>query len=215
MNRTPEQKFILLFEALKRSLLVIHRLHQRLNDTLLELEPLIKAGADVAERAADPMIDSISLVDFLHRFGALADALPLVTKRSTEMKRLQGALVEVEIARNYLQHIRGDLSTNAGVTYPVLGSVLWSRSGSSYALQFSQAIEATLLTRHHFSKLGFPTRLQFRCKETVVDFDKAIEVANETYDWIKSQMTSNEPLFFDLKWGNTLVFKVAPSEPPQ
>ena len=144
MIRTPEQKYALLFEALKRSLLVIHRLRRRLSTSLGEVEALLRKRTTFEEQAADALVDAISLIDFLHRYGALADALPLVPKRAKPLAKLRTTLVDVEVARNYLQHIRGDLSTNAGISYPVLGAVMWSTGPDAYNLQFSQAIEANL-----------------------------------------------------------------------
>ena len=146
-RRTPEQKYMLLFEALKRSLLILHRVRGRLSKNLRRVEERHHQGLNFEEQAADALIDAISLVDFLHRYGALVDALPLISKRDPAMAKLRAALSDVEAARNYLQHIRGDLVTDAGITYPVLGSVMWSSGIDSYALQFSQTTEANIQVR--------------------------------------------------------------------
>ena len=215
MNRTPEQKFGLLFEAMKRSLMVVDRLHTRLWHCLEhQIEPAIHKGEDVGSRAVDPMIDSISLIDFLHRFTTLADALPMIRKRAPEMQRLAQAMLDVEAARHYLQHTRGDLSTNLGISYPILGAILWSRLGNSYAMQFSQAAEETVVVRHHVARVGVhPPKMLFRCKEILVDLDLAISNSKEAYAWIAAQIESSDPDFTKLVWGSTLIGKVVQNPP--
>ena len=216
MIRTPEQKYALLFEALKRSLLVIHRLRRRLSTSLGEVEALLRKRTTFEEQAADALVDAISLIDFLHRYGALADALPLVPKRAKPLAKLRTTLVDVEVARNYLQHIRGDLSTNAGISYPVLGAVMWSTGPDAYNLQFSQAIEANLQAVFEVDRrgpLGPQSRLRFRCKDTIVKLDDAIAEVDNSYAWINDQVKSDDPAFSELKWGETLVLFLQGSQP--
>ena len=117
MSRTPEQKFCLLFEAVKRSLLAAQTLQQRMADDLAALERDILAGAEINERAASPLLSGVSFVDFAHRFGCLVDSLPLIKKNTPELRKLKAVLAPVELARNHLQHLRGkdELSTNEEV----------------------------------------------------------------------------------------------------
>ena len=114
----------------------------------------------------------------------------------------------MEAARNYLQHIRGDLVTDAGITYPVLGSVMWSSGIDSYALQFSQATEANIQVRIELDRRGPPgpqSKLKFSCKNRVAEIDSAIAQADATYRWINERVTCNDPSFVELKWGDTLL----------
>jgi hypothetical protein len=135
--RRPEEKFVLLFEAAKRSLLATERLFQRLTRDLAELQPELEGGIKIGEKAVSPLLSAVAFVDFAHRFGTIVDSLPLLTKRAPELRKLQVALSPVETARNHLQHLRGDLSSNADIDYPLLGSLSWTCGDAVYVLAFA------------------------------------------------------------------------------
>src|SRR5580698_5383766 len=136
MNPTPEEKFSLLFEALRRSLLAAQVLQKRLADDLASLESDMLAKLEINERAVSPLLSAVSFVDFAHRFGSLVEALPLLKKKQPELRQLKAALVQIEVARNHLQHLRGDLSQNQEVTFAVLGSLAWTNGDHAFTIAF-------------------------------------------------------------------------------
>jgi hypothetical protein len=206
MKRSPQEKFSLLFEAAKRSLLIANTLHERVLTSLSTLEDDITREVDVGARAAPPFMDAISLIDFCHRFGALFDALPLINKKELVPRKLQSHLASVEVARNYLQHIRGDLTTNAGITYPILGALLWSKGRRTFTLQFSQSYETEAVTMpFDMQERRWTSGLQYRAKETYVDLSAAVAAMNTAYQWLTSQIQTDDRSVVDLAWGKTVA----------
>jgi hypothetical protein len=212
MKRSPQEKFTLLFEAAKRSLLIADTLHARLLSSLADLEDDISKEVDVGARAALPFMDAISLVDFCHRFGALFDALPLINKKELIPRKLQSHLASVEVARNYLQHIRGDLTTNAGIKYPILGALLWSKGRRTFTIQFSQSYETEVVTvPFDMQERRWASGVQYRAKETYVDLSAAVAAMHASFQWLTSQIQTDDQSVVELSWGKTVAVSAAVS----
>lgn len=207
MKRSPQEKYVLLFEAMKRSLLAADHLFSRLDSELSALEAHIDGQQDLKEQAILPLLTSISFIDFAHRFRFIADALTLINKKAQEMRDLTNTLAEVEKARNYLQHMRGDLSVNDEIKYPLLGSILWARGAKSYTVVLSQPTSANAysLVYDRFNQC-WVSQYQYKVKDATVDVEIVLAKMKETYDWIAKAIEFSDPEFSELKWGATYAY---------
>lgn len=207
MNRSPNQKFLLLFEAAKRCLLASDLLLARLDSSLAALELDIDASVDIADRAALPLLDAVAFVDFAHRFGSIVEALPLVSKKAPEIRELHLALRAVVKARNYLQHLRGDLSSNNEVRYPILGVLSWSRNGACYTMHFGQSSETESYSMaFDLQEKRWAAKYQFSIQSYTMDLDAIVKKMHETYSWFLTVVTASDPAVLQLKWGQTQSF---------
>lgn len=204
MNRTPQEKFVLLFETVKRSLLAADFLLRRISEELRVLEADIDQQIDVEDRAIPPLLSAVAFIDFAHRFGSVADALPLVKKDAPEMRRLENALEQVERARNHLQHMRGDLSSNAEIDYPLLGSLSWSNGARGYTISLSQPTRVDVFSLvYDLYNQTWVAQHQYTVKDSTIDLDLILNEMRSTYDWIISKIQFSEPDFAELRWGKT------------
>ena len=207
MNRSSDQKFSLLFEAAKRCLLASDLLLARLDSSLAALEPDIDASVDIAERAALPLLDAVALVDFAHRFGSIVDALPLISKKALPIRELHLALRVVVNARNYLQHLRGDLSSNNEIRYPILGVLSWSRNDACYTVHFGQSSETDFYSMaFDLQNSRWTAKYQFTIKSYVMDLEAIVKAMNETYSWFVTIVNASDPALLQLNWGQTQSF---------
>jgi hypothetical protein len=201
--RAPAEKFPLVFEAAKRSLLVYERLRVRLMADLHSIEPMILARQSVTEKAADVLISAVAMVDFAYRYGQLVDALPLVNKKESAIRRLTGALGPVERARHHLQHMRGDLMTATAIEYPILGSIAWGAARQSFLLSFSHpgATQPGLIWDREEEK--FVSCLEYTVKDAFIDFDAVYFAMKDAFDWLAALIDSPAPLA-EYAWGEAL-----------
>jgi hypothetical protein len=168
MTRSPQDKFALLFETARRSLLATDLILSRLKEELSALEPEIQSGVDIQGKAASPLLAAVALIDFSHRFGSVVDALPLINKKTIELRLLREALESVEIARNHLQHMRGDLSASSVVDYPLLGAISWANGNSGYTICMSQPQTTDILSlAYDTHNMCWATSLQYTVNRPV------------------------------------------------
>jgi hypothetical protein len=207
MSRTPEQKFVLLFEAVKRSLLSAEILHQRLATDLAALESDLNGGVEIGERAVSPLLSAVSFVDFAHRFASLVDSLPLIKKSAPELRQLKAVIAPVEIARNHLQHMRGDLSSNEEIKYPILGSLAWTTGNAAFTIAFTQPtdLEHFSIAYNSFNN-RWTAKHRFSVKDAWVDLDPILAEMHRVFAWITGKVQFNDPEFGQLKWGATQAF---------
>lgn len=204
MYRTPQEKFILLFEAAKRSLLAAEMLLQRLAAEVAGLSKDIDQSVDIQDRAVQPLLSAVAFIDFAHRFGSVVDSLPLISKKAPALRKLRTALRPVEAARNHLQHMRGDLSSNANIDYPILGSLSWAHESSSYTIFLSQPTKAdTFSIAYDIQSQCWAARHQYTVKNATIDLDAVLAEMRNMYDWIVQAITFSDPSFAELKWGKT------------
>jgi hypothetical protein len=204
-NRTPVEKFILLFEAAKRSLLAAEELLKRLTADLSALEQDIVGQVQLDERAIGPLLSAVAFVDFAHRFGSIVDALPLVSKSAPELRQLRGTLRSIEDARNHLQHMRGDLSSNEAILYPILGALSWSNGDNSYTVYMSQPAQtAACSIVYDTQNRCWVCQHEYRLKDAAIDLDKVLAEMRNAYRFVSKSISDRE--FASLRWGKTIAF---------
>ncbi|MEQ1767391.1 MAG: hypothetical protein ABL859_08185 [Methylotenera sp.] len=211
MKRSPSEKYALLFEAARRSLYACDLAYKRLLIDLSSLEPRIDAETELGQDGIPPLLTAAGFIDFAHRFGSIVDALPLVNKKSAEIKALRASLKSVEFARNHLQHMRGDLSSNESIDYPILGSLSWIGGESCYALCPAQATPTDYVSiAYNNVDKRWATTCQYQVKRIEIDIPAVLRQAHLTYAWLVKQTTFTDPNEGQLSWGKTsaLVFRV-------
>jgi len=222
-GRSPQEKFVLIWEALKRSLLSAEIL---LKNTYAELDGIardIDAGKVIEDRAAAPLISCLGFIDFAFRFKSLMDNLPMVSNRRPDMVRVQQALESVEEARHRIQHLRGELGTNEPVDYPILGSISWMAGNGVYSMALGTPIGKVEWPSLVFDRQqGKWTAAHiYKLKNAVVDLDVVIAEMRAAYNSVADSMTSPHPESDEfkalkaLKWGTTFALKMQIGAPTQ
>lgn len=204
MSRPPNEKFVLLFEAAKRSFLMAEILVDRLRHELAVVESLIRSSTEVGQHIAPALLSCVAFVDFAHRFGELVDQLPLLRKDAPETRKLRAALMCVEDARHHLQHLRGDLSSNDKIDYPLLGSISWISGDICFMASLSQPNGASSATMAYDSvNRCWVAKYQYRLRTTQIDPESVLAEMRNTFDWIISKVTFTDPNLALLQWGKT------------
>lgn len=174
---------------------------------LSALESDINQNVDVKDRAASPLLAAVAFIDFAHRFGSVVDALPLINKKSIELRALHEALVSVETARNHLQHMRGDLSSNEPIDYPLLGALSWAHSDSSYTICMSQPQKSDIQSMAYDThNKCWATAYQYTVKNTSIDIPRVASSMHRAYTHITSSVDFIDSAQATLEWGGTISF---------
>ena len=162
----------------------------------------------ISERAALPLLSAVALIDFAHRFGTLVDSLPLISKRKPQLKQLRAALMPVETVRNHLQHLRGELSANDPIEYPVLGSLSWSKGDRCFTIAFSQATEINNVYSIAFDSANqrWVSTCQYQVKNTAINMDGILVEMRIFYNWLTRSIQFSNSKIGELEWGDTLAF---------
>ncbi len=169
------------------------------------MEPVIKKSEPVDDFAQEALIDAIGLIDFAHRCAQLLDALPLINKKQAPMRLLRNCMTKVEQARNHLQHMRGDLSTER-IDYPILGSIAWANEPEAFMASFTQTLPASQfgLVFDNVEK-KYVNALEFSVKEFNVDLDLVRRRLHEARDWVVSIVAVTPPEALEYKWGKNVA----------
>jgi hypothetical protein len=207
VRRTPEEKFILYFEAAKRSLLACEMLLARLESELTAIEPHMSPNGELNELIVPALLSAISFVDFAHRFGELMDAMPLLPTKSPQLRGLREALVPVEGIRNHLQHLRCELATNDQVDYPLLGSIVWTKGRQSFAAAMGQSTQSTFPSMVYDTRNDcWVSRWQYNVGNFIVNFDPVMVEMKKAYQWLVGKVKLSDHDFAKLEWGKTMGF---------
>lgn len=203
-TRTPQEKFTLVYEAVKRTLLSYEILLKRIEQELKPLSISIELGAEVGgEDAAAAFISAMGLVDFAYRYAQLVDSLPLVNKKASEMRALKLALGPAEPARHHLQHMRGDLNVSGGIDYPLLGQLAWENGSKCFTLSFSEAKATHHTLTYDRLENSYVTPLMYFLKHVELDLGAMHNAMKVNFDWLQKWAVFDPPEFGELRWGST------------
>ena len=183
-----DARFLRLFEAVKRTLGGIEILYTRMQSDIASLEPLIDKNENLGVRALPIHVTAMGLVDFLHRFGQLLDAMPTVNQGHEALQELKMVLSQVKDARHYLQHMRRevmDLSNRR----PILGAVCWARGNCSTSLVMSETNEVS----HSSIPLDtvnrrWATSHGYVVGDHLVDLAAGVRSARAAYDFLSERI---------------------------
>jgi hypothetical protein len=93
-------------------------------------------------------------IDMGFRFGRVLAQVRGLRHKDESYKNVEKALIDIEKARNYIQHLNSQLSQLAGEIYPILGAILWASKDKqkSFICALGAMPEGT-----HFHSLSFDT----------------------------------------------------------
>ncbi len=203
-ERSTNDKFILLFEAAKISLLTSNLLLQRIKTQLNNFEILIDSKIDLGDSIAMPFIEVSAFVDYSNRFYSIVDALPLINKKDPAIVGLKESMKNVVGLRNYLQHMRGDLSSNSHIKHPILGSLSWISNEACYVIFMAQTSQAEAVSITYDTKENrWVTNYQYEINDQQIHLDNLCDEMKMAYDFLTSRVTFSDPEFSKLKWGKS------------
>lgn len=212
MDRTPQEKFILLFEAAKRSLLSADLLLKRMQRELDDITQSVDQSFDYQEIAALPIISCACFVDFAFRFHSLIKSLHLVRSDAPQLKRLSAALAPVETARHHLQHLQGktDLSSDQAIEYPLLGSISWVRNNSNYSMCINGPVVMASFESISYDRQEqkWMAQHEYVVKDAVIDLDLTLLEMHKAYQWIAKAIVCSDPRVAELKWSGAVAIKM-------
>ncbi|MGH8678000.1 MAG: hypothetical protein ACREUQ_06595, partial [Burkholderiales bacterium] len=124
-------------------------------------------------------------------------------------RAIRDALKSVENARNHLQHMRGDLSTNEPIDYPILGALSWTNGEWCYCTLPAQPFQSEIPSiAFNIQECRWATNCQYTVKRISIDIPGTLDQMRKTYVWLVSQMQFAQPSDAELKWGKTESFRM-------
>jgi hypothetical protein len=126
---------VLYLDAIEESFRMVTLAYRRLQASLLEYGRLHESRAADSESAAPDatsqlnsaiLLDAWSVVDVLNRLRVMVRSMPGVKKASPGVESFVRSLEPVEILRNAVQHLYGEVDKIADTGHPIWGSLSWA-----------------------------------------------------------------------------------------
>ncbi len=205
-KRTPQEKFVTLYDTAKKCILILDHLYRKIEDGLAAAEDGTRVEQDSGV-VIELYIVFLSLVDYLHRFHEIVSAMPLLRKDSPELKRLAQCFVRVEEIRNYLQHMREDLMGNGPLKFPILGGISWIRGTKNYMLLPDQPTQMYDVPGIAFDRLEkrYVCRYQLSIGGHDLQLDTAYEEAKRFWRWLEGISVIQPPQIKEFAWGKPWI----------
>lgn len=202
MQRSRAEKFVTLFDTAKRVSLMIDRLYGRLEGYTSTLAANSE-DRGFGDNVIDLFITVHGLVDHLNRFLEIAQAMPILKKSAKQLVNLNRAIQPVKDARNYLQHLRGDLLTSDRIRFPVLGSISWIHDRKNFTLLPNQTTSGYGTSGIAFDTVNntYACRYQLSLGGHIVRVDHAYSAVQEFWSWLNSVAAVQPASVKDYKWG--------------
>lgn len=211
IQATKEEKFLLLFEAAKRSLILADLFVTNLKDQLKSFEHLIDASNLSGDKIAISLFSAMSFVDSAHRFYSVIDSIPYLNKKTVKIRTLREKMKCVEDVRNYLQHMRNDLSSNQGIIFSIFGSLSWISSGSCYTISLSQPGKSECKSiQYDTFERKWATTYQYEVNGQLIFLEEIVEEMKKSYEYISGLVEFSDPDFSKLSWGQSIAINVKP-----
>ena len=206
-QRLAQEKFVILYDTAKKCLLIVDHL-------FLDLESQVKLAT--AEGVQDKQsitiglyVSALGLIDYFHRFYQILDAMPLLSKKMPEFKKLRKMIAPVTECRDYLQHIRNDLSEHYQITYPILGSISWICDGFNYTMFAGQPT-----AKCHMPGIAYDRVLdRFVCKYQItvgsheIHLDSVYVELKSFWKWLDEHTVINPAYLKTYEWGRPNIIK--------
>lgn len=107
-------------------------------------------------------------IDMSFRFGRLLAQIRGLKHRESRYCNAEHALVSIQKARNYIQHLNSQIPSVSDEIYPVLGAVSWASKDKKKS--FTMAL-GMLPTGTSFHSLSFDTRSKEFLSDTILNID--------------------------------------------
>lgn len=119
MHVSEDPRLYKFFEAMHYSDFVLRQNYDELNSLIEHLE---KENGSAIVRA---QMICWTIIDTIHRIREVAQNIPGLSRRNEHLKKLVQETAIVEKFRNYVQHLRNELSKKEMNNFPVWGSFSW------------------------------------------------------------------------------------------
>jgi hypothetical protein len=142
-------------------------------------------------------LNAWSLIDSLHRFGDCIKNIRGFSHKDERYKRFSGHLSEINIFRNYMQHLSAPKTSSKLIsddTYPVMGALAWSLDGSiSRTIAYGTLpVGATFNTLGYDTEIGkYVTDIKIGCLDKELSLMKSIELAKECHLYFEEFLALN------------------------
>jgi hypothetical protein len=154
--------------------------HARVRTALDTIEPMVSQG--VPSVAIVPVIaDAWSMVDAIHRLGALIGATPLIPKQEDGALAMLRLASSSEPLRHHVQHLNKEVHKLPNTAPPLMGAVTWASQAEPLICYTIQAANPHLT--HQTYSLVFDTHagcytnlLEFSANDAKIDLDHAAEL---------------------------------------
>ena len=138
-GRLP-RKQVLYFDALRTSLEMAEIAYQRLQCVLM--------ADDDPARMPRALLDAWSLIDILNRVRVLVRTMPGLKQNAPPVQALLRKTADVEVLRNAVQHLYGEIERMSSTTQPVWGSLSWVRYQEEGVIDVCLLLSGTLAAGH-------------------------------------------------------------------
>jgi len=118
MHAATDTRLVRCLDGLALSFAMLEHIHADLH--------LVCAGVK-ADKQSLPLAfwQCWSFVDTVHRIREVAQAVPGLSSKTSELRLFLDATAIAQDFRHYIQHLRSELSKTPGNTFPVWGSLSW------------------------------------------------------------------------------------------
>jgi len=207
MDRTPQEKFVTLYDTAKKCLLILDHLYRKIEEGTLLATDASKIESDVSI-VIELYVSTLSFVDYLHRFYEIICGMPLLRKDLPELKKLGDAFLPVEECRNYLQHMREDLMANAPLKYPILGAISWIHEQRNYMLLSNQPTQNYDAPGIVYDRLAgtFVCKYQLVVGGHNIQLDTVYGHAKSFWTWLEKRAVIQPDEVKEYAWGKPMIF---------
>lgn len=118
MHATTDTRLVRCVDGLAMSFAILEHIHADLHVVCARVRAN-KQSLPVA------FLRCWSFVDTVHRIREVAQAIPGLSRKNTELRLFLDTTIIAGEFRDYIQHLRSELSKLPGNTFPVWGSLSW------------------------------------------------------------------------------------------
>jgi len=206
MKRNLQEKFIILYDTAKKCLLIIDQLYADFQKGTQQASNTESVNQDPSV-VIKTYISALGLIDYFHRFHEIILALNLIRKDQPELKKLTKALIPVKECRNYLQHMRGDLTKNEPICYPILGAISWIHENRNYCLFSNQPTQNFSLPGITFDSFEgkYLYKYQLIVGDHEIKIDNVYDEVKSFWGWLEKSVEIEPSHIKDYEWGKPMI----------
>ena len=202
VDKIRQVKFVRLYDIAKRCLILIDHVYDKINNSTKILENP-KNPTDDEYQTFELYLDIFNFIDFSHRFLQIIDSMPLLSKKHAEAKKLNNTASVIKDCRNYLQHLRREISKEEIIDFPILGSFSWISNSRNYILLPTQATEthSTVGIVYDTHNHIYVCKYQFTVGNNELKIDNIYKELKEFWGWLETITHIDPKEIKEYKWG--------------
>ena len=107
-------------------------------------------------------------IDMSFRFGRILAQIRGLKHKESRYNNVEHALVSIDKARNYIQHLNSQISSVSDEIYPILGAVSWASKDKQKSFTIALGV---LPTGTSFHSVSFDTRSKEFISDIILNID--------------------------------------------